>query len=539
MWGGRKKGYVMKYINNQSIITEMGTKIMMQKRFVFLFLLIAQLLMCYSNDRSYYENLLQLAQKELDDMNYTKAMRDLMQVKMYAKDNKLYSMEANALNSMGIIYKNMLSFDKAIECYLEAYQIALKTDSNTHEITILNNIGGVYSFSNDMDKAEEYFERAYKLATKGDNTERIIILLYNLVVVSNKKEDLGKAEKYLNLAMERIKHIPEDQTTTYIKSVKAEYLYLKKEYDSAEQLALEVLNLNMGLPPIGMSDCFFLLSKVYYQKKDYSKAVVYSKNALQDNFNLQMIIEIYEHLSTIHRETNSNSLAWQYQDSVKILKDSLLQLNSMNQILRGQVQFDLNNLEKEMIKNKAKQRRLQFTVISIVVLFLLLLYIRHIKSKQVKTLAEMQRKIHENEMEQKNKEIVSKTLLQLSKNNQIEEIITMLSNAPNQGENMELQSIIQKLRSQLKNPVDENWNSFLTYFEQTHSAFLSSLKAKHPDLTADDIRLSSYIYLHLNTKEIANLLNITPEYCKKKKRHLAQKMKLPPATIHNYLSNIG
>ena len=566
------------------------------KNKVILVILLGIHLFGYTNNRAYYDTLLNSYRKEVDNHNYTnyaKMMEDLMRAKVYAKEYNLYDMQARALNLMGLVYTEMLSYDKAIESYLEAYQIASKLPDKKSEIRLLNNIGQLYFLSNNVDKAKEYAEQAYKIAVKRKDNFGVMVILHNLIIGSNQKKNVEQSEKYLRIAMERIKQFPKDPHIIHIKEAKAEYLYLKKEYNLAEQLALEALNQNKGQHKSLEADCWFLLSKIYNQKKNYSKATLYAKEALRNSANLPITIEIYAHLSTIYHTIHSPSLAWQYQDSVMMLKDSLLQLNTMNHILRGQIQFDLNNMEKTLLENKAKQKRNQLIFALIIVfsltLFLLILYINITKSRQFKkivalelekekneklileqyskeqeilalleqeranneikekkllrqqlkeqeTLARLEQRIYRNEIKMKNKQLVSKTLFQLNKNEMIGEIIHTLSLIPKQLEIPELKPIIQKLKSQLKEP--SAWKSFLTYFEQINPDFLSNLKEKHTDLVAADIRLASYIYLDLDTKEIAKLLNITPEYCRKKKQRLAQKLGLPSVKIYSYLAGI-
>ncbi len=56
-----------------------------------------------------------------------------------------------------------------------------------------------------------------------------------------------------------------------------------------------------------------------------------------------------------------------------------------------------------------------------------------------------------------------------------------------------------------------NWEDFKYYFEKVHQGFFVRLKGKFPGLTAKDQRLCAYIHLGLSTKELAGLINITPE----------------------------
>jgi DNA-binding CsgD family transcriptional regulator len=99
----------------------------------------------------------------------------------------------------------------------------------------------------------------------------------------------------------------------------------------------------------------------------------------------------------------------------------------------------------------------------------------------------------------------------------------------------ELKRTLAALRHQLDSTVE--WKDFTTYFEQTNGQFLQQLKHLHPTLTANELRYLSLVYINLSSKEIALLLNITPEYCKKKKQQVARKMGLTdPRTLYAYLT---
>ena len=158
------------------------------------------------------------------------------------------------------------------------------------------------------------------------------------------------------------------------------------------------------------------------------------------------------------------------------------------------------------------------------------------KLKEQETLALLQQKELNNEIDIKNRQLITKILLQSSRNALIEEIISTLSDISDKTINPILESVVRKLGTELKETDD--WNVFFTYFERINPSFLSSLKEKHPDLTTHEIRLISYIYLDLETKEIASLLNITFDSCKKRKQRLAQKMNIITSELYRYLTNL-
>lgn len=59
--------------------------------------------------------------------------------------------------------------------------------------------------------------------------------------------------------------------------------------------------------------------------------------------------------------------------------------------------------------------------------------------------------------------------------------------------------------------------------------FQEKLKQHYPNLTAYDLRLCTYLKANLSTKEIATLLNITPDSVKKAKHRLRKKMRMHPS----------
>ncbi|OEK07191.1 hypothetical protein BFP71_05935 [Roseivirga misakiensis] len=60
--------------------------------------------------------------------------------------------------------------------------------------------------------------------------------------------------------------------------------------------------------------------------------------------------------------------------------------------------------------------------------------------------------------------------------------------------------------------------------------FQQQLKKTYPCLTAYDLRLCTYLKANLSTKEIATLLNITPDSVKKAKHRLRKKLSIDATT---------
>lgn len=75
-------------------------------------------------------------------------------------------------------------------------------------------------------------------------------------------------------------------------------------------------------------------------------------------------------------------------------------------------------------------------------------------------------------------------------------------------------------------PEHRLMNHLLMELELSNRFFQTKLKHKFPVLTAYDIRLCTYLKANLSTKEIATLLNITPDSAKKAKHRLRKKLRI-------------
>ncbi|MDP6922647.1 MAG: LuxR C-terminal-related transcriptional regulator, partial [Lutibacter sp.] len=71
-----------------------------------------------------------------------------------------------------------------------------------------------------------------------------------------------------------------------------------------------------------------------------------------------------------------------------------------------------------------------------------------------------------------------------------------------------------------------DWEMFKEAFNNADSDFLKKVKAVHPKLTPNDLRLCAYLRLNLSSKEIAPLLNISVRSVEIKRYRLRKKMDL-------------
>ncbi|NBP69836.1 MAG: hypothetical protein EBU52_13945 [Cytophagia bacterium] len=64
------------------------------------------------------------------------------------------------------------------------------------------------------------------------------------------------------------------------------------------------------------------------------------------------------------------------------------------------------------------------------------------------------------------------------------------------------------------------------HFEQVHNDFFDQLKTKYPHLNSSDLKLCALLKLKLDTKEIASIMNISPQSVKVARSRLRKKLEL-------------
>ena len=195
-----------------------------------------------------------------------------------------------------------------------------------------------------------------------------------------------------------------------------------------------------------------------------------------------------------------------------------------------------------------KQQKLLYLFISslfivAIVCFLIYRGLKHkiARQEQEKVIAGKQQQIITLELEglknnvaEKNRKLSAKALYLSGRNELIEEVMNSLSDIPEVIKNKQVLDYVKTLKCYLKS--DQEWDDFITYFEQVNPEFIKTLTSNFPDLNSADIRFLCYIYMNLDVKEIGNIYNITYNAAVKRLRRIKEKMKFDKEmSFHEYL----
>lgn len=555
---------------------------MSKKKNTSRYVILTLLLCLFFNTKNWANNSIvtcdSLIKSGIEAMNrseHVQSLELLTQARIMAEKEGWYTQEFLAINNIGANYYLMLEYGEALNHYLEAYTIAVNKLGPTYEMTVLNNIAILYSKEKKYDKANEYFQKAYLIAKENKDTIKLGLYAMNLGSVANEVKDPKLARNYFNEAMPLLKSQP--QYLVLAKIGLAECNILQGNTQRARAIALELLKTaeNLSFNDTGIS-LYLIISKSYLKENDLKNAAYYAQKVFEGKPNLETKIAVFELLSEINSKAKNYDLALQFKDSIIKANVEFNEIKNGKLYENSKVKFEIQNYKNQIALNESKtasERKILYSIIIIIVIVLLFIAgtLRNlaIKHKQKKLIAErnekiltlelekeknemlllekqldenraiamLEKELLKNEVELKNQKLSAKALYLSGRNQLIEEILLELSNLPQVSRDISLVNHIKTLKDHLK--TDNEWDNFITHFEEVNQTFLTALKTKHPNLTANDIRFLSYIYMNLSTKEIASMLNIMPESCRKRKERITSKMELPEAiNLYDYLASL-
>ena len=148
---------------------------------------------------------------------------------------------------------------------------------------------------------------------------------------------------------------------------------------------------------------------------------------------------------------------------------------------------------------------------------------------------------HKKEIEQKNMELVEKTLF-LIKNNEfniemakkMNRLIEIFDN------NKEAKALVYKIIDDVDQKIkQDSWQHFEIAFQNVHTEFSKKIISEFPDLTKGELKLCILIKLGISIKDTASILYISPDSIKVARSRLRKKLQLENDTsLQNFLAAI-
>ncbi|MFT4032582.1 MAG: hypothetical protein QM669_09185 [Siphonobacter sp.] len=126
------------------------------------------------------------------------------------------------------------------------------------------------------------------------------------------------------------------------------------------------------------------------------------------------------------------------------------------------------------------------------------------------------------ELEQRSRELTSYTLQELKYSRFLEDIKKIVQEE-NTAEIRKIPNLIQLFLQ-----GESKWIYFKRIFENVHPDFFNRLHSSYPGLNSNDMRLVALLKMNLSTKEIADILSISPQSANTARYRLRKRLSLKP-----------
>jgi len=185
---------------------------------------------------------------------------------------------AVATMGIGIQFENRRKFGEAIEAYRKAQIIFDSLDNKTHQVDVRVNLANAYVATQRYDTARLYYEQALRLDQELGNEWGVATDLCSIGIMFNQLQQPDSAMVYHRRALLMRQRIPQkNELAISLYHVGYTHLLLK-QYDRARQYLKQALSLaqEVKAKPL-VRDAYEKLAALYAQKKDFSRAYVYSQ----------------------------------------------------------------------------------------------------------------------------------------------------------------------------------------------------------------------------------------------------------------------
>lgn len=495
-----------------------------------------------------------------DRGNKGEAIRYFLEARTLSERHNDHERHCLASYNLGTSYFYLKGYSEALDYYLEALEICERHELPTsRRLEILYGIAGVFFEQDNFKKAEEMVTRVYNLARTIPDSLMCENAAFALAMISNKYGRYDATRRYLDIASRYGNNVSLRRDI-----VEAEALYLQKKFTELKCVVARALE-NHTLKDADLGLLYLYQVEAAIAERDY-KVAFEAKNKALPLLDLEDKGILYDHISSVSEASGDLGTALIYKDSAVLLRDSLYSSNTRQNSENFDIRFKIMSFRRDKEREVAdlRSRTRTWTLVACGALLLgviawMIVAIQRQRTrhrhqimsmemerrreqqllaeermKETELIAEYQHKLMEKEIERKNAELSASSMFVSSRNNLIRDLLKYLDKIDGAGNVAEIRQVSNHLNRLLDDTGDEE--AFLVNFDAANPGFSRRLLERHPGLLPNDLRFLAYVRMNMPTKEMASMLNINPDSCKRRKIRLSKKMGLESsADLYAYL----
>ena len=297
-------------------------------------------------------NGLGLVYRDLGDFN--KAVELSSQAIKMSSDSLLV---ASASNNIGVCKRQLGEYEEALNQYLKALNIYDALNEKSKEATVTNNIGMVYSYLGANDKAIEYHLKAKDVFEELNNKKGISEVYNNIAIIYANDGDLQKALDYFKYSLEIERELDDKKGIAesvnnvgavfyYLQEIDSALVYFKKSAFLEKQIGNYA---GVGASYNNMAQVLMEFDRTREAKKYIDSAYYYATT-----YNVAVDVEMaLQNYSQYYEVTNDKDKVLSYYKEFSRVRDSVLNIETTSKIAELEIEFQTEKKEKEILSQRA------------------------------------------------------------------------------------------------------------------------------------------------------------------------------------------
>lgn len=329
------------------------------------------------------------------------------EVLLYSEKSLAMATELNSIayiidnhHYMGVAYRLKGDLKKSLKHLFTCATLAKENGLNTKLAEAYAEIANTYNVSNDLSNEDAYEKKAIGLLRKtGDNKK----LGYTLINSGYSHYSRKKYKEALALYNEGETFLENTDTIprAYTIGNRALVFWKLGDYKTAEEDLLKAIEILLPVhDDFGMADYHIQLGKLYTETGETDKAIEHCKKGLKLATELGLKEQICDAnllLVTLYEGQKDYEEALGFQKTYLVYKDSIESSSNIKKMADLRTEYEVNIKDREIMmleKNKLLNRFYFIVFISLLVLATVLLLFFRQRWKNVRLMADNQRKDH-------------------------------------------------------------------------------------------------------------------------------------------------
>ena len=497
------------------------------------------------------DSLMILSQKQPDT-----ALLELKKLHAQAVDERDALTQGLCLQQMGGICYNQGHYAQALDFYIQAEKIFVKTGQQNFLAANTGYMGVVYYYNKQTDKARTSYNKALAIYRQTGNEKGIAEILGNIGHLYEKNRQYDSALYYQHLALNFYTRANYKQGAAKIYENLGSIYEDLEQYDSAYISFQHSLQLYQDAHNVVSSiEVLNNLGDILRKTGKYEAAIAQTRNAwyLAGKLgNIYQLASASRDLGKAYQLLHQMDSAYFYAELSRKYSLEVYSKEEVAQTAFLQVLYEMDKKSNEIDRlNTTKEiNRILAIAAAIVVALLIILGLvifsrQRLKIKEQQALAKQKEAQHhlvqlelsrqqveednlKQQLEIKSKEL-SAHALNLIKNQQLLEhlrsTLETMVKEDRRDQKKQIQQIILQINESFN--YEQYWKEFMASFEQVHQRFFDHLKQHNNELTKADIRLITLLKINLDSTDIARLLGISTDSLRVSRYRLRKKLNIP------------